>query len=126
MIAEGPIPRVRVTHPRTDAARRAPHRPASREIGEQTELGEVFMASLIRSQRRLAFGVCAAVAVLLGGIALLGAWSPRFAGFRILAVPLPWVILGVVVYPVLIGLAAYTVGQAERNERLFTAMVRRR
>ncbi len=83
------------------------------------------MSALIRSQRRLAVLVCATIAVLLGGTALLGASSRRFDEFRILGVPLPWVVLGVLVYPALIGLAAYTVWQSEHNERAFTELVRR-
>jgi fatty acid desaturase len=121
-----PAKRVRITHPRTEAARRVPSRPTSREIDEQTPLGEVYMSSLIRSQRRLGVIVCAAIAVLLVGIALLGAVAPRFATLHLFGLPLPWVILGGLIYPVLIGLAAYTVRQAERNERAFTELLRRR
>jgi hypothetical protein len=122
----GPVKRVRITHPRTEAARRAPARPPSREIDEQTELGEIYMRSLIRSQRRLALAVCGAIGVVLAGIALAGAAFPRFGTSRLLGQPLPWVLLGVLVYPVLIALAAYAVRQSERNERAFTDLVRRR
>lgn len=121
-----PARRVRITNPRTDAARRAPTRPMSREIDEQTRLGEVYMNSLIRSQRRLAVQICAVIFVTLPGVALLGAVAPRFAKIHVLGVPLPWAILGVVVYPLLIALAGYTVRHAERNERAFTELVRRR
>ena len=122
----GPVKRVRITHPRTEAARRAPARTPSREIDEQTELGEIYMRSLIRSQRRLALAVCGAIGVVLAGIALAGAVFPRFGTSRVLGLPLPWVLLGVLVYPVLIALAAYAVRQSERNERAFTHLVRRR
>jgi hypothetical protein len=121
-----PIRRVRVTHPRTDAVRVVSVRPATREIDEQTQLGEVYMSSLIRSQRRLAVTVCILIAVLLVGVAMLGAVAPGFGALRLLGVPLPWLVLGVLVYPVLIGLAAYLVRQSERNERAFSALVRRR
>jgi hypothetical protein len=117
---------VRIAHPRTDAARRVPARPPSWEIDEQTELGEVYMRSLIRSQRRLAIGVCLTVGIVLGGVAFAGAAFPRFASVSVLGVPLPWLLLGVLVYPVLIGIARLTVWQAERNERAFTDLVRRR
>lgn len=118
--------RVRVTHPRTDAVRRAPQRPPAREIDEQTGLGDVYMLSLIRSQRRLAVTVCAGIAVVLVGTALLGAFAPRFVTLRLLGIPLPWLVLGVLVYPVLIGLGWYTVRSAERTERHFLDLVRRR
>jgi hypothetical protein len=121
-----PLRRVRITHPRTEAVRSGGARPAAREIDEQTRLGEVYMSSLIRSQGRLAVIVCTAVTTILVGVALLGAAAPRFARMRAFGVPLPWLVLGLLVYPVLIGLAAYTVRQAERNENAFSALVRRR
>lgn len=121
-----PAQRVRITHPRTEAARRGAHRPVSREIDEQTRIGELYMSSLIRAQRRLGVLVCLTVGLVLGGTALLGAAAPGFAAERVMGVPLPWVVLGVAVYPVLIGLAALTVRQAERNEHDFTHLVRRR
>lgn len=119
-------PRVRVAHPRTDAARRGQPRPAAREIEEQTQLGDLYMSSLIRSQRRLALTSCAAIAALLSGIALAGALSSSYATSRVLGVPLPWVVLGALVYPALIGLGWYTVRTAERTERDFLDLVRRR
>ncbi|MDT4984394.1 MAG: hypothetical protein QOF95_1884 [Pseudonocardiales bacterium] len=118
--------RVRITHPRTEAVRRMPTRPTSHEIDEQTQVGAVYMDSLIRSQRRLAVMVCLTITAVLVGTALLGALVPRFAQLRLLGVPLPWVVLGVLVYPVLIMLAAYTVRKAERNEHAFTELVRQR
>lgn len=71
--------RVRIAHPRTDAARRVPARPPSREIDEQTAIGELYMDSLIRSQRNLALGVCVTVFALLMGIASIAAIFPAGA-----------------------------------------------
>jgi hypothetical protein len=126
MSAEQPVRRVRITHPRTEAVRRVPTRPTSHEIDEQTQVGAVYMDSLIRSQRRLAVMVCLTVGALLVGTALLGALAPGFAQLHVLGLPLPWVVLGVLVYPCLIGLAAYTVRKSERNERAFTELARPR
>jgi ABC-type uncharacterized transport system permease subunit len=97
-----------------------------REIDEQTRLGDVYMSSLIRSQRRLALTVCSLIALLLVGTALAGAIVPRFSSARVFGIPLPWVVLGGLVYPVLIALGWYTVRSAERTERDFLALVRRR
>ena len=121
-----PVKRVRVTHQRTDAVRRSPARPVIREIDEQTELGEVYMTSLVRSQRRLAIVVCALTAILLVGVAMLGALVPWFSRERVFGIALPWLVLGVLVYPALICLAAYAVRHAERNESDFTHLVHRR
>lgn len=126
MKADPPLQRVRITHPRTEAVRRTPTRATSREIDEQTQVGAVYMDSLIRSQRRLAVMVCLTITVVLVGTAVLGALVPRFTQLRLLGVPLPWVVLGALVYPLLIAVAAYTVRKAERNERAFTELVRQR
>jgi hypothetical protein len=123
-VTSQPLRRVRITHPRTEAARRVPVRPPSHEIGEQTDVGEVYMGSLISSQRRLAVLICGLVAGLLAGIALVGALAPQLDAVRVVGIPLPWVVLGVGVYPVLIAVAVYTVRQAERNERDFTELLR--
>jgi len=96
------------------------------ELEEQTQLGDVYLTSLIRSQRRLALRLCAAVAVLLGGLALLGGYAGWYAGARVLGIPLPWVVLGLLVYPALIGLGWWAVRGAERNEADFYDLVRRR
>ena len=126
MTTPPPPERVRITHQRTDAVRRAPHRPPAREIDEQTGLGDVYMLSLIRSQRRLAITVCIAIAVLLVGTALLGAFADRFVSARLLGIPAPWLVLGALIYPALIALGWYTVRSAERTERAFLDLVRRR
>lgn len=121
-----PPPRVRITHPRTDAARREPHRPAAREIDEQTRLGDVYMSSLIRSQRRLALVTCGSVTVLLAGTVLLGAYSRNFVSGRLFGLPVAWLVLGLGIYPPIIALGWWTMRTAERNERAFLHLVRRR
>jgi uncharacterized membrane protein YbhN (UPF0104 family) len=122
--ADGPR-RVRVTSPRTSAARR-PSTPAGpREIDEQTRLGEVYMHSLIQSQLRLALGVVGSAAVVLGGLPLLFALIPTTRRLLIFAIPLPWVLLVFVVYPVVYVSARIYVRKAERIEAEFTEFVGR-
>jgi hypothetical protein len=117
--------RVRVTSPRVGASRRLPYRPATREIDEQTGLGEVYMRSLLRSQLRLALSVLAATGVLLGGLPLLFALVPSVAEARVLGAPLPWLLLAVLAYPMLWLAARYYVRQAERNEAEFADVLKR-
>ena len=117
-----PPRRVRVVSPRT-AARAAAHRPVRREIDEQTIVGEVYMRSLVRLQLRLAVGICLVFAVLLGGLPILFTLEPGLAESHWLGVPLPWLLLGVAVYPVLVVTAWFYVRQAERNERDFSELV---
>jgi hypothetical protein len=115
---------VRVTSPRTGAAR-AQRIPAAREIDDQTLLGEVYMTSLLRSQLRLALLALAAVAVLIGGIPLVFWLVPELSAVEVLAVPLPWLLLGFAVYPVLLLTGWLFVRAAERNERDFTDVLNR-
>lgn len=115
--------RVRIVSPRSRAARASSRRPVSREIGEQTILGEVYMASLVRIQLRLAVGVLLIFTVLLGGLPLLMVMEPGLADAHVLGLPLPWLLLGAVVYPVLVGGALFYVRQAERNEHDFAELV---
>ncbi|GAB3594471.1 hypothetical protein GCM10027446_18440 [Angustibacter peucedani] len=118
--------RVRVTSPLMGATRRSPvRRPATREIDEQTGIGEVYMRSLLRSQLRLALSVLAATGVLLGGLPLLFAAVPAVADAHVLGIPLPWLLLAVLAYPLLWLACRYYVRQAERNEAEFADVLER-
>ena len=123
-MSESPPRRVRVTSPRTGAAR-AQRVPAAREIDAQTLLGEVYMSSLLRSRLRLALLALAAVAVFVGGIPLVFWLFPDLARIEVLAVPLPWLLLAFAVYPFLFLIGWLYVRAAERNERDFTDVLDR-
>ena len=120
-----PSRRVRVTSPRTAATRQRRVSGAS-EIDAQTDLGEVYMSSLLRSQLRLALLVLAALGLLLAGLPLLFTLAPGLAGLHVLGMPLPWVLLAFAVYPFLLLLGWLYVRAAERNERDFAEVVERR
>jgi uncharacterized membrane protein (DUF485 family) len=94
-----------------------------REIDEQTIVGEVYMRSLVRLQLRLAIGICLIFAVLLGGLPILFTLEPALSDTRLVGVPVPWLLLGFVVYPVLVLTGWFYVRQAERNERDFSEVV---
>jgi hypothetical protein len=117
--------RVVVTSPRMRASR-ARHREATREIDEQTRLGEVYMRSLVRAQLRLGLLTAGTVLGLFGALPLLFLVAPSVRDVELFGVPLSWVLLGVLVYPVLVGTAWLYVRQAERVERDFTELVQRR
>jgi hypothetical protein len=108
------------------SAARPPAHPPTREIDEQTAVGEVYMRSLLRSQLRLGLAVLGVVALGLGSLPLLFAVSPRMAAVRVASVPLPWLLLGVAVYPLLVGAAWWYVRVAERTERDFADVLGRR
>ena len=119
MSDEQPV-RVRVTGPRTGRVRRVS---VASEIDAQSEVGEIYMRSLMRSQLRLALGVVLLLALSLGTLPLVFELSPRVRRAHLLGAPVPWLLLGVGVYPVLIGLAWFYVRRAERNEAAFHDMV---
>jgi hypothetical protein len=118
--------RVRVTSSRLGAATRRDLRPLTRDIDEQTDLGEVYMAGLMAAQLRLALRVLLFGAVGLGGLPLLFLLVPDTRTLSIAGLPFPWLVLGVLVYPVALLVARYYVRQSERIEREFSQVVGRR
>jgi hypothetical protein len=125
-VSEPPPPprRVVVTHPSTRAARRS-RRTVVRDIDEQTVVGELLIRSLVRAQLILAIRIVAIFAALLGGLPLLFAVSSTARSLRVMGIPLPWLVLGVLVYPVLIAGGWLYTRLAERNERDFLDVVDR-
>jgi hypothetical protein len=118
--------RTRITHPRTTAARHGPTRPPAREIDELTALGELYLESLLRSQRRTAFSVCAAT---MGTLIALAVAVATFSGWRaitVFGVQLPWVLVGCAVYPALGSIGYLAVRLLERNERAFADLMHQR
>jgi uncharacterized membrane protein len=104
--------RVRVTAP-LSAAR--PARP-SRESAEESEVGQLFVRSLIRTQLRLALVVAGGFLLVLCAFPLLLAAVPGLADTRVAGVPFDWLLLGAGIYPVT-GLSAWLyVRSAARNE----------
>lgn len=121
---DDPPARVRVTGPRRDV-RRAPRRSVTREIDEQTGLGEAYVRTLMRSQLLLGLATIAIVVVPLAMMPLLfGVW-PTIRQLHIGPVPLWWVLLGFVVYPSILAVSWWYVRRAERNEQRFTSLVER-
>lgn len=116
-----PVPtRVRVTGPRTRRQRRTS---VASEIDAQTEVGEIYMRSLMRTQLRLALGVLVMLGLTVGVWPLLFVLVPQLRRAHLAGIPLPWLLLGFAVYPVLLALAHYYVRHAGRNERSFRDLV---
>jgi hypothetical protein len=115
--------RVRVTAPRTGRPRSTT---VASEIDAQTQVGEIFMRSLMRSQLRLAFGTVLVVAGTVGLLPVLFLTVPASRTTRLLGIPLPWLVLGFAVYPFLLAVAWLHVRRAERNERAFLELARTR
>ena len=124
--APGPRKRVRVTSPRGGPPRREPVRPATRDIDEQTRLGELYMAPLIRAQWRLSVSVLASATMMIGGLPLLFLIVPATRTLSVGPIPLPWLVLGVLIYPAIWLGARYYVRASEQIEREFTELVAQR
>jgi len=121
----GPPKRVRVTSPRRDARRRAELHPVQDELTEQTGLGEVYLTALLRVQLRLALRVLFGVLVVLGGLPALFLLVPAASSLYVGPLPLPYLLVGFLVYPVVFFAARYHVRAAERIERDFAELVTR-
>ena len=117
--------RVRVTSPRTTSGRRREPPTATHEIDAQSQVGEIYLRSLLRAQLRLGITVIVLLAVLLGGLPLLFWLAPGWIAVEFLGMPLAWALLGIVVYPTLVAIGWWYVRAAERNERAFTDVVQR-
>ena len=117
--------RVAVRNPRGRATRPAPGERARAELAEQTEVGEVLLRSLTRAQLMLAVRIFAVFGFFLLGLPALFASQPGLADYRVFGLPLPWLLLGGAVYPLLVILGFLYVRQAERNERDFVEFIDR-
>ncbi|MDR7081417.1 hypothetical protein J2X01_000694 [Arthrobacter ginsengisoli] len=113
--------RVRVTAPRSitpgitglPAARSAAD---LREAAEESDAGQVFIRSLIRTQLRLGIVVAAGFLLILAAFPLMLGLVPGLAESTIAGLPFDWVMLGAGIYPV-VGLSAWLyVRTATRNE----------
>ncbi|GGG21989.1 membrane protein [Rhodococcoides trifolii] len=93
------------------------------EVQEQTEVGDAMIRGLIRAQLAVAMRTAVVVVVLLCLFPVLMAVLPEVGELTVAGVRLPWLVLGIVVYPVLLGAGWLFVRVADRNEREFTDLV---
>jgi hypothetical protein len=107
------------------AARRATADPAHVDLAEQTPVGEALVKGLVRAQLALALRLSLVVVTGLGALPLLFAVAPAVGDLKVLGVNLPWLLLGVLSFPFLIGVGWAYVRWAEHNEEDFTAVIRR-
>lgn len=114
--------RVRVTNPLTSAPAHI-RRSVKQEIDESTGVGEVYMRSLIRSQLRAALTVTTTLMLSIGALPIVFITFDSVTQLRIAGIPLPWIVLGVVVYPALFLLGWLYLRQVERAEQDFAELV---
>lgn len=120
MTEEPPVERVRVTGPRPGHPRRMT---AASQIDARTQVGDIYMRALVRSQLRLALVVAGTLALTVGLLPLAFWLLPGLSDVRLAGIPLPWLLLGGGIYPVLIVLSRFYVRRAERNEAAFRDLI---
>ena len=98
-------------------------RPVSRDLDEQTELGDVYLDGLMRAQLRLSLAVIALTVVGLAALPITLTLVPATRSITVVGLPFPWLVLGIVVYPAAWFLARWYTRQAERIEQDFAEVV---
>ena len=94
-----------------------------RELEEQTPVGEIFLGALMRRQLALSLRVAATLGAALG-VQPLVAWVwPAYGALSVFGVPLPWLVLGVGSYPLMIALGLFYVRQAETIDDEFSELL---
>jgi hypothetical protein len=96
-----------------------------RDLQEQTPVGGILLAALMRRQLRLSLGVTLGFAVILAGQPLV-AWAwPGYADVTVLGIPLPWLLLALLAFPALALLGLFYVRRAEAIDEEFSELLRR-
>jgi hypothetical protein len=108
-----------------EVAARAAADPAHADLAQQTPVGEALVKGLVRAQLALALRLGLVVVTGLGALPMLFAAAPAVGGVKVFGVNLPWLLLGVLSFPFLVGVGWAYVRWAERNEQDFTAVIRR-
>jgi len=108
--------RVAVTSPQTRLARgqrraNGPWRPPRLDVAETSRA-----LSLYRRQRRRMLLPLAGLLGFLCGVAVLFRFVPALDHLRLLGIPLSWLMLGALPFPVMVGFALWQLRRAERLE----------
>lgn len=93
------------------------------ELEEQTSYGEQLVRDLIKVQLGTALRVSLVVAVVLLPIPAVLFAVPQLNEVSFAGVRLPWLLLGVVPFPLMFGAAYWFNHKAESHERAFVDMV---
>ena len=114
--------RVQVMSPQTARARRGAPPPVVAAERARAGISDVLTTTLVRAQLLLALRLFAVFAAALGGLPALFALAPGVAEITVYGAPLPWVLLGVVAFPLLLVLGVVYARLADRNEREFAEL----
>jgi len=90
------------------------------DIQEDTQVGAVLRTHLIRSQLALAMRIGGTALIVLGSLPAMFVIFPGLGRYELFGVRLPWLLLGVLVYPFLLALGWLYAKSAEKLEQIFT------
>jgi hypothetical protein len=94
-----------------------------RDLEEQTPVGEIFLGALLHRQLALSLRVAVILVAALGTQPLVAWLWPAYGQLHVFSIPLPWLVLGVGSYPLLIALGTYYVRHAERIDEEFSELL---
>jgi hypothetical protein len=90
-----------------------------KEVQEGTAVGELLRRDLIRSQLIVTLRFALLTVLVLGALPAVFALLPEISRFHMVGIRLPWVLLGVLMYPFLVGVAWRYTRVADRVEQNF-------
>lgn len=88
-------------------------------VQEGTGVGQLLRGSLIQTQLAVALWFTAAAGLTLGMLPLLFMLFPQIGRAEVFGLRVPWLLLGVLIYPFLLGLGWWHARTAERVEQNF-------
>ena len=94
-----------------------------RELEEQTPVGAIFLDALMRRQLVLSLRVAAVLVAALGAQPLVAWLWPAYGAVTVFSIPLPWLVLGVASYPLMIAAGLYYVRHAETIDDEFSELL---
>lgn len=93
------------------------------ELEEQTSWGEALIKDLVKRQLRTALLLGLVMLLLLGSLPLAFYLSPAFAKVEVVGIPLAWLLLGVLPFPLLLVAGLLHNRLAEAHEHEFVDLI---
>ena len=93
------------------------------ELEEQTSYGEELVSQFVRHQFHTAIRLWAFAVGVLAAVPAMFFLVPGLAEINLAGVRLPWLVIGVLPFPLLFGVGYWYNRVAERQEQDFVAMV---
>ena len=90
-----------------------------KEVQEGTAVGDLLRRDLIRSQLKVTLRFALLTVFVLGSLPAVLVLLPEVGRFHVLGLRVPWLLLGLLVYPFLVGVAWRYTRVADRVEQNF-------